>query len=62
MNVIERMSSKKAIYWSPELSVRRVKVEGPVAASIDPVLTQPGPEWLEDTARQPYDGDIWMPV
>jgi len=62
MNVIDRQSSVKAIYLSPELKVRSVEVEGPVAASVDPVLVQPGPEWIEDTARQPYDGDIWMPV
>jgi len=62
MNVIDKHSKVKAVYSPPEFTVRRIQVEGPIAASVDPVLVQPGPEWIEDTSRQPYDGDIWMPI
>jgi|GEM_PF-3519881 len=59
MNVIDK---QKATYLPPELTLRRLKVEGIIAASVDPVLVQPGPEWIQDNTSQPYDGDIWMPV
>jgi len=60
MNLMSKQSGVKAIYLPPEITVIRIAVEGPVAASINP--TQTGLEWIPDDSREPYDGDIWLPV
>jgi hypothetical protein len=60
MEGIDKKDAEKAIYLPPEMTVRRVLMEGLIAASISPEKL--GPEWKEDNTWQQYDGDIWMPV
>ncbi|MDR2232243.1 MAG: hypothetical protein LBE56_03850 [Tannerella sp.] len=58
---MDRQDAFKATYFRPDFTVRRIEVEGIIAASASPII-QTGPEWIEDNTNEPYDGDIWMPT
>ncbi|MDR2234036.1 MAG: hypothetical protein LBE56_13065 [Tannerella sp.] len=61
MNEFECLNEMKEYYSAPEITVRRISVECPIAAgSVD--VERIGPEWIPDDDWEPYDGDIWMPV